>query len=76
MIEGFWVQFLQKSKLKKLTHSLTVLRENPVVPTGSDWLGHQPFFYFKFMFAVGPADQFSYLFMYVQGSLEPVILNL
>ena len=37
MIKGFWVQFLQKSKLE-LKLNMTVVRENPVLP-----LGHQPF---------------------------------
>ena len=34
MIEGFWVQFLQKSKLK----INDILRENPVLPVGAPTL--------------------------------------
>ncbi len=34
-IEGFWVQFLQKSKLE-LKLNMTVVRENPVLPLGTN----------------------------------------
>jgi hypothetical protein len=36
MIEGFWVQFLQKSKLE-LKLNITVVRENPVLPFPLFW---------------------------------------
>jgi hypothetical protein len=35
MIKGFWVQFLQKSKLE-LKLNMTVVRENPVLPLGTN----------------------------------------